>query len=537
MLGRIFAGIEKMDITFKGWITALLGIIFVRTFLENFTGQMSGTTMTTDIQTLVHFSLSYTVTILLLIVTLHFFTRKPIPLVGGVVLFGSLVIMLPPIVDFFATKGAGSPLSYLMGTPTELFYNFITFYNASPVPGVTLGMRVELVIILGLVFSYVRYAFNYTKQSFFTALASVFIIYIIIFIMLTFPNYLPGSKDFLWLVAIKESLLGQNFFHPMMKFTNFQQDFNMHFNGVISQAYFLMLVPLTMIIAYRWNRLKFIATIKNSRPERVFHYFLMISVGIFIAYHEGSPSRYLGTWLDVTTVIILYFSFYCAWMYSVGTNDIADIKTDEISNPNRPLTKKLLSVQDVRMTNSVFLSGAILGGFLAGHYALFSIASFLAAYYIYSCPPLQLKRFAFINSFTVAVASLTAVIAGFFTFNENKLIETFPTAWVVLIIITYTLFANIKDIKDIEGDKLAEVYTLPVIFGARNGKNIIWGLISIGLLCMPFIIHQPIFLIPGIIASVVLYFLVHRNPFREIYIFILYFFYIASFLLLYNFYI
>ena len=59
MFNKIFAYIERQNITLGSWIAAFLGIFFVRTFIENFSTYSDSRIVTSDIYSLIHYYLSY----------------------------------------------------------------------------------------------------------------------------------------------------------------------------------------------------------------------------------------------------------------------------------------------------------------------------------------------------------------------------------------------------------------------------------------------------------------------------------------------
>jgi 4-hydroxybenzoate polyprenyltransferase len=521
MFSRICRAIEETKMTIGGWFFAFSCIVLIRTFLENFSAQRSGMLLTSDVHTIVHYGLFYLVTLLLLIAVVHIGTQKSLAMVAKIGLFGFLIVLTPPLTDLAVLGGA--PMAYLSGTVKELLWNYVTVFSMSPSPGITLGIRLEIVAIAGFTFLYTRYAGMSRMRSMLTALVA----YTSLFVCVSVPNLLPVSATWGWLLDAKSSLLGVGAFRSDVSFASVTRAYDMYFNVAMSHVWYLLAVLVVTFFSMRMWPEKLWAVVQNSRPERVLHYFSMLTIGMVLAPAATGSVFATVTLFDATTLVILYLSFYFAWMFAVATNDIVDRNADMLTNKNRPLITGALTESDMRTVAGIFLGAALLGGFLAGHAALMLVMLFVAIYSLYSLPPLHVKRFLGINAFCISLATLTAVSAGFFTVSAAPL-EAFPHEWLALILVVFTLLANVKDLKDTEGDRRAGVYTIPVIFGDAHGRTIVWSLVSIALLLVPYILADARLLIPGILTAACAYPLIHRNPFREIYLFALYFSYLAT---------
>jgi 4-hydroxybenzoate polyprenyltransferase len=252
---------------------------------------------------------------------------------------------------------------------------------------------------------------------------------------------------------------------------------------------------------------------------------MLVVIGISVA----SVAQKQNLWNpgDILGVVVITIAFACAWLFAVGTNDLADTTIDAMTNTDRPLVTGSLSAGDIRSANIVFLIWAMIGGFILGYWTLFLIACFTAAYYVYSVPPLRLKRVPILASFLISLACLSAAMAGFFFVSSTKLVSDFPKELALIIIITFTLGANIKDVKDIEGDRADGVMTLPTVFGEKHGVALVGILLGFSFLVVPAVFRLWILLIPSAIAAIFGYWTVVVRPYREWRVFGIYFLYTA----------
>jgi 4-hydroxybenzoate polyprenyltransferase len=525
MIARLFRAIEETPMTIGGWFAGFFSIVCIRIFLENFSERRVGALPTSDIETMLHYTLWYLATLTAVMVVVHLCTGKDMIRTATVTLFGFLIVLTPPIIDLIVTHGTGTHMTYLFGTPEMLFKNYLTWFSASPASaGATFGIRIELAIVTIAMFGYARYAGASLVRSVITGL----LCYTAIFLFGILPNLVGATGTFGWLLEMQHSLLGSSFFRSDEMFSSLTRAHDMYFNVAMAQVCALIALPLGAFSLFRLAPEKWKAMMKNIRPERVMHYLFAVTGGIVLAYTQGSGRSWPYDLFDVTTLILLYLSFFFVWIFAIAVNDIVDRNADALTNKTRPLITGTLSISEMWTVSGVSLVAALVTGFLTGHVAFLTILVFVSVSWIYSCPPLHLKRFVCINSFCVALATLSAVVAGFYTVSIDQSFAIFPMAAAALILIVFTLIANTKDLKDTEGDRIAGVYTIPVIFGDVRGRTIVWGLVTLALLLVPFILKDVRLLVPGLIASACAYPLIHRNPFRELNLFLLYFAYLFS---------
>jgi len=151
---------------------------------------------------------------------------------------------------------------------------------------------------------------------------------------------------------------------------------------------------------------------------------------------------------------------------SMIINDIFDLDVDKINNSNRPLVKDKIKVKEA----------------LILYFLLLGIIQYLS--YIYLSPEIQniinyslifinlytplLKKIPFIKNISCALIVAAAVYFSGDIFNNNLL----------LIVATITIFFGsvlcelLLDIKDYEGDKINNIFTLPVLLGKNTAYKI-----------------------------------------------------------------
>jgi chlorophyll synthase len=305
---------------------------------------------------------------------------------------------------------------------------------------------------------------------------------------------------------IVSSHIIQNNLDPNFTATN-QGLINLAFDKLMIGINTIVAILVTLSLFFISTRKKLIVLIKNSRPERIFYYFLLFTFGITLAHRA-----WFTNWIDIQSYILAIISFICAGMFSICQNDIHDENIDAISNKNRPLITKDLSINDMGIASKIFLIFALLSAYASSLYVLFFTCLGLFIFFIYSNPPLRLKRFVILSSSLIGIACASVVLEGFFLISPNKAIPAFPFGLVVAIIVFHTAISNMRDIKDFEGDRAVGIKTIPTLLGLKKSKKLISGIFCFFFLLVPWYFHISFLIIPSIVASLLsLYFINEKN--------------------------
>jgi 4-hydroxybenzoate polyprenyltransferase len=521
---RLF--IKNTPISLGTWLISFVGIILIRIFFEQFSNGDKLRFALIDLPTIIHYCVFYLATILALMIILLFFGRINLKEVATLCIFGFFVVWVPPIIDLLTAGPGGHVMTYLFLPWKELFLRFITFFGGHISSGITLGIQIEL--MFGIIFCY-TYVKTTTKNNV-RAIISAITFYAVIFILLATPSiislFLLDNINIQqsFLQSIASSNIISNNIHPQF-YGNTLSLLDLGFNKTMTGIFTIIALIFGTLLFYLAEQKKFFAVIKNSRPERIFHFILLIIFGWVLS------GRGFINWIDVMGLLLAIIAFTCAWLFSVCQNDIYDEKIDIISNPDRPFISNALSRNDMDAISKIFLLFAILSAYASSHYTLFFVCFYLFVYYIYSNPPLRLKRYVMLNSFLVSLACLSTILGGFFIVSNNKLIITFPFNLVLAIILFFTTVSNIRDIKDIDGDRADGIKTLPVLLGEKKSKKIIAGMICFFFLIIPWYFNISFLLIPSIIASVLSWYFINKKNYVEWKSFVVYMAYLILIIL------
>ena len=524
MLDRYKQFLSRAELSPLSWLVGLSGILCVRFFLEAFSSPSSSGIIASDVPTLLHYYLFFLVVALIMMLVLGRAIPSWNKVIPAMTLFALLITIVPPIIDWLITGGKGVSMAYLFDIPHNMVYSFFTFFGPFTAQGITLGIRIELALIL-VGIGYFVYA---VRKQVLPALLTVVCIYTVAFLTVSLPGIVfligHGSSvsatpmQYLGSVILQSSTITNNI-HGTLEYSSIERMVEIGFDFLMSKIWFVLLSVLTIGWFLQNYRRATVSILKNYRPERLSHFVGMVLIGMITAYHMNHFSM---NWNDWMSLIVLVMAYYFSWMSAVCINDVYDVDIDAISNKERPITGESVPSYYVKTAGILFFIGALIGGYLAGYYAFFCVLTFNALYYIYSAPPLRLKIIPFLATGIIGVCSVTGVIAGFFTFYPDKGIHSIPYALIMSVIVMFSLLPNVRDIKDIEGDTAVGIKTVPTLFGPIWGPRATGILAGLGYIFIP-LISKNYFLFWGAIPALVLtYYISVRKPYIERPIFIIY---------------
>lgn len=190
-------------------------------------------------------------------------------------------------------------------------------------------------------------------------------------------------------------------------------------------------------------------------------------------FHQISST----TSISKTSLAFLAFSLSLslAALFAIVTNNLADVAADKISNPNRPTVRGTVAPKPYLIAGiSCQIWALSIPWILPPHQALpitLAVAGISLGYFIYSCPPLRLKRVPILAKVIIGANSWVVALGGFALAGGK--ITDFPLAWTIFILGPLALAANFIDLKDVEGDRATGIATLPVLMGVQNARHLI----------------------------------------------------------------
>ncbi|KKR70013.1 MAG: Digeranylgeranylglyceryl phosphate synthase [Candidatus Nomurabacteria bacterium GW2011_GWB1_40_7] len=541
--------LENSKLSFWGGVFLLFTMMFFRTFLENFTNSSNLYHLSGIIDTFFHYPFWFLILFLSIFIIARILTKEKIEKIAKVVTFFSFALLIPPIIDLIISKGQ-IPYSFIVGNSSQLFKLFFTYLGSN---AIGIGIRIEIIItLIGLGF-YIFYKTKEIKR----AIVGIIVLYSVIFIMGVFPAFVFGVQNAITkqYQTMEKSTVVDFYFHkePLNAVTanrtfvldavtdkDFyplpQQKIINQYSLTLSIIFLLINVVLLGWCLFLYSSRKFFAVLKNFRYLRIIHYFLMLSVGIYLGINILGKNP-IGSLFDLLSFLSLFLALLFAWLFTVWENDEVDIEIDKISNQSRPLAQieSIVSPEEWQNLKFIFLVLALLFAFLCGLYTFIFILLSLFVAHIYSAPPLRLKRFLGISSLLYAIPNLLVVWMGFFMTAGTENLSAFPTKYSLGILGIIFLVENGKNIKDIEGDKKEGIKTLPVVFGEKMGKLLTGFCLFLGALLVPFIFYFNLYtFLTAIIFGIIFFLLTIKKNYKEKYLVFSEIIYIITFFVLMN---
>jgi bacteriochlorophyll c synthase len=241
-------------------------------------------------------------------------------------------------------------------------------------------------------------------------------------------------------------------------------------------------------------------------------YVAYIGTGIWIASIYGSLNVFsFGFWLSSISLLI---GFTAVYLLSIQINDEYDLEIDSLSNTGRPLVRKRLQREDYRNINSILVLFAFFAGASLGFEIIFPFLVLSGLSYLYSAPPLRLKRIPLLSNVLLGFGVATVILVGF---NFSGIPPyRFPLQTFTILFAIVTLLNLSKDLKDRESDRTTGITTWANYLTKEKSLLIASAaLIAAGMLTGIFVNS----LLAGLISISIAFFasrLIFKDPSRDI---------------------
>lgn len=200
-----------------------------------------------------------------------------------------------------------------------------------------------------------------------------------------------------------------------------------------------------------------------SRPHTMVGSTLAVATFYLIAAHESGVH-------DVSLLAITYASALAVNIYIVGLNQLTDVDIDRINKPQLPLPSGRLTASRAAQIIAVCAVLALGFAMAGGPWLMATITTVFVVGSLYSLPPVRLKRFPLAAALSIVGSRGVVGNLGLWLTFEVGLTGTPRIPNHLLLFVTFmlgfmTVIALLKDVPDIEGDRIHEVRTFSVRFG------------------------------------------------------------------------
>lgn len=482
MLAKIFLTackkiIEKIEKNRQGALF-WLGLLYFVCIIKAFVGWLYSwlTNFALPQMFLAHWPLFYFNIFISISLILWFFTGEKIQNTTKAVFAFSFLVLIVPIADFFA-YGINVSRIYPMSI-SEIAAQLFSLFGLLPGSVLTLGQGIAFWSAEILIAAYVLTKTNNWKKAF-GAMASFCFAGLFFSAVPFFASSLLG--------------LGNAYSYAAMMY------------GTASFLILAFLFGILWLFAYDKKLLKKI--VLESAPSRAAHYVGLALIGWLYGFSIAQ---------NFTTLLCLFFSLFSVFAAFEGCllcNNIYD----------RHLKKEARKYWNLCFGLFAF---SIVSAYLAGMLVLAVMATSILIGILYSLPPVRLKRLGFLNNAVIGLLSALVFFAGFLAQNPN--LSEMPLNALAAVFVTFSLAANVKDLKDYEDDKREGIKTLPVLLGRERGLELIAMLTSIAFLIPPIFLGFNKILVLAAIFAIANYALLKKAKEEKV-TFLLYYAFMALF--------
>lgn len=475
-----------------------------------------------------HYTLFYYMVFAALSLLLFFFARRYIRLSEAYTIGASAIclVCLAPILDtiFIGRINIAYPVN-----PWAVLRNIHHFFDYSyDYDGLSFGMRMEITL---------------------ASLAAVIYLYI---------KTRRILKSILGGICVAATCLALGLMVPFLaqlydNGLNFSDEFKMRFSTLlqggfilqtssdkISLLYILISIALFAIGYYIRSKEYFWCIVRNFRFSRAVHYILLLSAGMLYIYNNPplANPRYenfdflqnFGHPCDVFAVLMAAAAIFFSFESAVIFNDIYDYDVDRISNKNRPLVTKAIPLGEFKFIGIIFLILSLMIAISINPTFFFLVLVYHLAAFLYSAPPVRLRKYFIISNLLLSFIFLLTFYAGTSVIIPIFRLENVPSYLSLALLICFFFALTIKDIKDSDGDRIAHIQTLSTIFSPKVGNIVTIVCVCIAILLSPWLFRLPnlhIFSVITCAAFLVGIRFIYNAKAKEIFVTALYFLYVV----------
>lgn len=343
-----------------------------------------------------HIGLWFVFIVTAFLLQLHFFSGENIIKVSKLVITFFTIALTAPIIDLLVSGGHGAKMNYLsINSTKDILWAYITVGGSSLTRGATIGIRIEIVLLVIACFNYV-----YTKQkSILKGAISAISIYTILFLSGTIP----------FILGIIISKFG----------LQYQTD---------DQSSLLLLLTLDLVflflIAVRKTGAKVYEVMKQAPWGGITSTLPLLFMGALLAI-KNYPDNWILNPTNLFWFPLLFALVFCFVMYI----SILKLKQNET-----------YSAQPLFYWENGLLILILLISALISARTFFSSALLWGLLFMINEAPLKLGKIPFLGSLLNAMAVLSVAFIGFTTFGGPMI--GFPHKW-ILTILTATFIVGV----------------------------------------------------------------------------------------------
>ncbi|NOY22126.1 MAG: UbiA family prenyltransferase [Acidobacteria bacterium] len=435
-------------------------IIILRMLLEDLTEPpyllANGLSFYENLIDLSHVFICWWLLFLSLVLVFTLILKRPFINIFSISVIGLPVLFIVPLVDALipATISAGIQYQQSFSTLPHILVNL--FNPSVSLLGITPGIRVEIALtLIGIPFI-TRYLL---KKSWGKGISAAFMA----FILILFFGYLPAFYQLAGIPEFQKSAVPGAFDFMRM-----------------------LLIPLLLVtsgivlrLAHEqpegWKLLR-----KVIYPSRMTAYGSAFLAGYFLVRlgNPGVPAQ-LSPAIESLRIAMALAGIWFLFLSTKFRNDIIDLPADRISTPNRPLVTGELSVNTATHLAAIFSAISFPLLIQGSPNELLFWMGFCALSHLYVSRQMNVRKIYPLGQATIATLIVLLVLAGAELATKGGALKamSFHPVFIPGVFLMAFLVANLKDFRDLEGDRIAGYRSLPMLF-SNPLRAVPWLIIS-----------------------------------------------------------
>ncbi|MGH2954039.1 MAG: homogentisate phytyltransferase [Solirubrobacterales bacterium] len=196
------------------------------------------------------------------------------------------------------------------------------------------------------------------------------------------------------------------------------------------------------------------------------HTIIGTTVSVLGLYAVAAQTGHATSAVDLAATMV---AAWCVNVAIVGLNQIEDIEIDRVNKPELPLAAGEMTVRAAWALVGSCALAPVAMAITQGPIELAAVTAALLVGAAYSSPPLRLKRFPALALLSISLVRALAVNLGVFGHFSGSLAEVPAVVWALtLFVLPFSAaIALLKDIPDVEGDRVYRIRTFSVRLGRR----------------------------------------------------------------------
>ena len=481
------------------WFFILVVIISTRVLLE---GLLEADKKLIPLNISFKYSIFFFTMFFSILLLLRVVAGKPLSLLIKPLVLGFIVIIMVPSLDYLFSGGKGFFLAYPNAPPLKVLKTYPTLMLK--ITGVSPGIRVEMIVaILGSFFFGI---FGWKLKPLHAIGISVGI-YTIIFITGMYTSVIT------YLSKPSREILSQGV--PRVY----------AFTPPMETRYLLFMgAELFILGILEWKKklIRFVSLVKFSR---LVFYTMMPLFGIILAWKCAPNMSQNIRSISVTRfgvrnipvdeipvrILLTLISTAAAFVFAQMLNDRFDRKTDKINSQKNFFNQEEIEFRLLWVFGGVCGIWAVLSCLSMGVVPFIFLGCALLGSAVYSVSPIRLKKLPLVSSLLLSGVCISLIFYGFCFVPDFYLFKIFPKDLYLIILVCLPLGIQIKDIRDIRGDRACKIGTIPALLGERRGAfgGAILGMC--GFIIAGFLIGTTLSILAGIMIGMLLFILALKS--------------------------